>query len=351
MPCCTRRRRLQRFASLAWLALLLASFLLDPGASSSASSRSSLPSPLGLSRTVPRLLVSVAAHHSEGKTTAHLERVLREYCVRYAEEISVEVVVDTNSALLAEAVGRFEGLPPRCVRTQVWALEELGNALHLPWVHRHMWQVRAGEADFFLFSEDDVLLPLPAFQLYAERQCALWRRGWLFGWVRAEVWGGDNETAISIDNIVPVQDPPVYETPEGHAYAEPWSPYTAFYVLSAEQLAALLRDADEGDVWHGGFPPFLPREKVSVGWGYTRLGGASEPYGAKGWRARVLVPMDEKRRQPHPSAVAWHLPRKYAASPRLFFQDLGAVPVRDMWNFSRPVAAQPLPELQQMATV
>ncbi len=288
-----------------------------------------------------RLLVCIAAHYGPGRSTVHLDRVLKEYREVFSRHYSVSIVVDTNSAELEAHLAR--SAPG--VSTRVWSPLELGNSLHLPYVHRHHMQQVLDDFDYFIFTEDDVLLPLASFQYYAAHQRELWERGWMFGWVRAELWGGDNKTAVSIDNVEPVVDAPVYRAPSGALYAEPWSPYTAFYVLDREQAKAM-RD-DPSEVWNNGFPPFLPREKMSVGYLYVHTGGPSEPYGAKGWRARALTPL-------HPSgavveeAVAWHLPRKYAFSSALWFHDLGSVPVHAMFNFSSlPLAARDLPLLAQ----
>ena len=288
----------------------------------------------------PRLLVCIASHFTPGKsTTAHLARILRELRERYARHYEVRVAVDTNSEELAALLPALAAPVP--LTSRVWGAAELGNPLHLPHVHRHHVQQVLGEFDYVLFTEDDVLLPLESFQLYARRQRELWAQGWMFGWVRAELWGGDNTTAISIDNVDPVLDAPLYRAPSGQLYAEPWSPYTAFYVLDAEQAAAMVADAS--GVWANGFPPFLPRERVSVGYAYVRTGGATAPWGATGWRARALVPLDGAGRV-EADAVAWHLPRKYAQSTALWFHDLGSVPVAQLFNWTGGLPrAAPLP--------
>ena len=343
-PCTSRYRGLRYFLLL----LALLGLAVTEGPPLPAAARGSpappRPPPPSAPRAapLPRLLVCIASHYTPGKsTTAHLARILRELRERYAKHFAVSVAVDTNSAELAAALPGLAGGAPLRLTTRVWGAAELGDPLHLPYVHRHLVQQVLEEHDYFLFTEDDVLLPLESFQLYARRQRELWALGWMFGWVRAEVWGGDNATAISIDNVDPVADPPVYRAPSGALYAEPWSPYTAFYVLDAEQARAMV--ADPSGVWANGFPPFLPREKMSVGYFYARTGRAGdEPWGAKGWRARALVPLDAAGRV-EKDAIAWHLPRKYAQGTQLWFHDLGSVPVDSLFNFSRPPAPVALP--------
>lgn len=304
--------------------------------------RAASPRPLFAPPPLPRLLVCIASHYTPGKgTTVHLSRVLGELRERYARHFSVSVSVDTNSAELAARLPALWGGAPGALTVRVWSLAELGDPLHLPYVHRHHVQQVLDAHDYFMFTEDDVLVPLESFQLYARRQRELWALGWMFGWVRAEVWGGDNATAISIDNVDPVADPPVYRAPSGALYAEPWSPYTAFYVLDAEQARAMV--GDPSGVWSNGFPPFLPREKMSVGYYYAHTGrSGDQPWGAKGWRARALVPLDAAGRVDK-DAIAWHLPRKYAQGTQLWFHDLGSVPVHALFNFSGPLAPVGLP--------
>jgi hypothetical protein len=280
----------------------------------------------------PRLLVCIASHFAPGRTTAHLERVVAEYVGAYGARFDVRVHVDTNSDALAPLLARAH--PSARVDVRVWTLAELGDALHLPYVHRHLMQTVADDFDFFVFSEDDVLVPLAAFSRYVAQRVALQARGWAYGWVRAEVWAADNATAIAIDNVDPVVDARVYDAGGGALFAEPWSPYAAVYALDADELRAMI--ADTSGVWTGGFPPFLPREKMSIGWAFKYTGGAREPYGAKGWRARALVPLTPDGRV-HPEAIVWHLPRKYAVSKTLGFHDLGSVKVDDVFQWTRGV--------------
>ena len=298
-----------------------------------------LQRPLAASRTPkPRLLVCIAAHWAPGLTTVHLERVLLEYGVAFASAFDVRIRIDTDSPALRAAIAHSPAAP--FFEIIIWSLAELGNPMHLPFMHRHHVQSVASEYDFFIFSEDDVLVPLASFLLYVHRRKELQALGWEFGWVRAEVWTADSVTAISVDNIEPVLDASVWETPSGHLYAEPWSPYAAFYALDTEELGKMITDPSR--VWWEGFPPFQIREKVSVGYGYKYTGGAAAPFGARGWRSCALVPLTPAGLV-EPDAVIWHLPHKYATRPTLGFHDCGAVRVSDVFNWSsHSISSSPL---------
>jgi hypothetical protein len=260
-----------------------------------------------------------------GQTTAYLDAVLDNFSVEYKVSFNVRIHVDTNSAELREHL-LARSFPPPDVR--VWTLKELGDPYNLPFMHREVMQNSRDDADFFLFTEDDIFVPLAAFQLYSARREELQVLGWSYGFIRAEKWSIDNVTAIAIDNIDPIVNAHVYETLSGAIYAEPWSPYAAFYVLDKSELTAMIDDPS--DVWFGGFPPFLQRERMSVGYAYKKTGGASSPYGATGWRSRALVPLTSEGRV-HPDAIVWHLPSKYAKSETLGFHDLGSVKVENVF--------------------
>lgn len=337
---CGLRRSDQRLAQGLLVSLLLALSMRVEDTRGSKRLSTSLPQPTSSPPPLPRLLVCIAAHRAPGQSAGHLARVLAE-AASYRSAFSVTVAVDTNSAELAAWV---EGESPAAgfASARVWLSEELGDPLHLPNVHRHLMQARSSEFELFLYVEDDVLIPLRALSAFVAAQGELWERGWTYAWVRAELWRADNATAVSVDNIEPVQDPRVWRTPSGALYAEPWSPYAAAYALTRGQLEAMVRDASR--VWYDGFPPFLPRERVAIGWAYARTGSTADPapYGAVGWRARALVPITPNGTV-HPDALVWHLPQKYAVHAPLFFKDLGAVPVADVFAWTQGVPeSQPL---------
>ena len=284
-----------------------------------------------LSRGLPRLLICIAAHRVTGKTSAgFLNTVLDNFSINYRPSFDVRIHVDTNSAELRDEL-RTRPSPPE---VRVWSIAELGgNPYNLPYVHREIMKnaMSAGEVDFVLFAEDDMLVPIAAFNLYVARRLELQTMGWSYGFVRAEKWAVDNTTAISVDNIDPIIDAVVHETVTGGRYAEPWTPYAAFYVLDAAELAAMI--LDPSDVWFGGFPPFLHRERISVGYAFKKTGGKGAPYGATGWRSRALIPLTIEGRV-HPDVIVWHLPSKYAKSATLGFGNAGAVKVADIFKWS-----------------
>jgi len=296
-------------------------------------------------RPRPRLLVIVCAHHAPGLPIDDLSRVLREYAgAAFAAAYDVRVRVETDSEALAPALAAARVPAPDEVR--VWSLAELGgDPFHLPRMHREAFLAAADDFDLFIFTEGDILVSAASVALDAARAPELVPRRWSLGFVRAERWGVDNATPISIDNVAPTRDAQVRVAPSGHRYAEPWSPYAAFFIADAAELRAMRDDASR--IWWDGFPAFDVRARFSVGYGFKFAGGDGAAYGAVGWRNAVLVPLEDDG-SIHPDAIVWHLPRKYALLPVLGGGGLGSVRVADLfqWGDGRFAALQePLGDL------
>jgi hypothetical protein len=99
----------------------------------------------------------------------------------------VHVFIDTNNASLANAIQNFRNrdgyglgrsrqqaktLPVLPLSVRKWSLEELGNDLfQLTGVHRRLMEREAGAYEFFAYLEDNMLMPLEAFEYFVkERQ-------------------------------------------------------------------------------------------------------------------------------------------------------------------------------------
>jgi len=233
----------------------------------------------------------------------------------------VHVCFDTNSEELDKILSTRP--PTHSTReVRVWSLEALGgDPLYLPHVHRKHWEEHETEYDFFIFIEDDILFSLESFNVYVERRNSLQEKGWVFGWVRVETWGVDNNTLVAIDNLESRVNFTVFETPDGNLWAQPFMPYTAQYVLDREELRRVIEDLS--GIWITGYPAFDKRsinynlytgtEVISVGFQYKYSGNQlSSPYGGRGWQACSLVPISRDCRVEQPGGIVLHMPSKYA---------------------------------------
>lgn len=266
-----------------------------------------------------RILISVAAHTSPDRPISfdYLTLLLHEYEVNYAAGgYIIHVHIDTNSAKLAEILATRE--PIQSTREiKMWTVDELGgDPEYLPHMHRKYWEEKEEDFDFFIFTEDDILFPREAFEMYVDSRQALQANGWIFGWVRVEKWGVDNETLVAIDIAESRAIKTVFETPDGLLWAEPLSPYTAHYVLDRSELRKMIEDTSH--VWITGFPAIDTRANVAMGYNYKFSGNQeSNPFGARGWQSRALVPISGDCKVKQPGGIVRHLPSKYAKSTTL----------------------------------
>jgi hypothetical protein len=298
-----------------------------------------------------RLLVCIASVHPPGgKSTLSLDIILGELLDKYQPHFNVTVLLDTNSE---ELFAHVKASPAHAmVVTRVCPGKSCEWLMYLPFYHRGYIEGVLGDYDHFLYVEDDILVPLPAFQLYLERYQELWSHGWLFGWVRTEQWRGSNQS-VANDTPFPLVDAIVYKAPHsGALYAEPWGAYSACYALDANQVRIMMGDPSK--VWESGFPGLPERERIGVGYNFVFDGGnweARKPthplltYWAKGWRGRALVPL-KSNGQVDPITMVKHLTSKYSdAAPSLFSGVWCSVPLEGMflWSSNSSFKTLPLP--------
>jgi len=264
-----------------------------------------------------KILVSVAAFWTPGRNLEYLFRLLDEYELSYPTNVfSIHVLIDTNSKELAKILSNRR--PTQHTReVRVWSLEELGgDPEYLPHKHRPYWEDREDDFDFFIFTEDDILFTREAFEVYVERRKTLQSKGWTFGWIRVETWGVDNETLVALDNVESRASMLVFETPDGLLWSEPSSPYTAHYVLDRDELRKMIEDKSK--IWLTGFPAIDKRANIAMGYNFKYSGSLiSNPFGAKGWQSRALVPISRDCKVEQTGGIVRHLPSKYAKGTTL----------------------------------
>ena len=265
------------------------------------------------------ILVSISTHWSPGRSLEYLFRLLEEYESVYPSAgYNIHVCIDVNSAEVANILSSHPHTQSTRV-VRVWSLEDLGgDPYNLPQFHRKYWEEHETEFDFFIFSEEDILFSLEAFNTYVERRQALQEKGWVFGWVRVETWGGDNKTLVVIDDRISRMNPTIFETPDGNLWAQSSISYTAHYILDREELRRSIED--ESRIWNVGFSGFdfkgsnilhTGPEFLTVGFQYKYSGNEKSVInGAKGWQSRALVPIS-RTCEVEIGGIVYHLPSKY----------------------------------------
>lgn len=146
----------------------------------------------------PRLLLAIASHltpSGANESLSYLRRSIGELRERYVARYDVHVFIDTNNASLANAIlatetatdwgdrGSKQKLSPVLpLSVREWSLEELGNdPFQLTGVHRRLMEREAGAYDFFAYLEDDMLMPLEAFEYFVKERQELWSHNWIPG--------------------------------------------------------------------------------------------------------------------------------------------------------------------------
>jgi len=280
-----------------------------------------------------KILVSVVAYWTTGRPFENLFHLLEEYEQYFSLGYEVHVCVDTNSEELAYILSTRK--PTQSSReVRVWSLQELGgDPEYLPQKHRQYWEEKGDNFDFFIFTEDDILFTKEAFDVYVARRQMLQEKGWTFGWVIVETWGVDNLTLVAIDQLESRAIKAVFKTPDGQLWSEPLSPYTAQYVLDRDELRNMIEDTS--NVWTTGFPAIDKRANIAMGYNYKFSGNQmSNPFGAKGWQSRALVPISGDCKVEQPGGIVRHMPSKYAKSTKLITNNdcIYGGPERKKWG-------------------
>jgi hypothetical protein len=285
-----------------------------------------------------RMLVAIAAKYAPWRTQ-YLFAVVHEYLGDY-KGWSVDVVVDTDDERLSEVLQqRF----PRdawgrgkTLAVNVWSrldLHLLGHErfasgerldMFLAQAHRTYFHKRLASYDFFVYSEDDMVLPRAAFQYYTQSYAELWARGWTFAFFRVEgsplrltdhQWGTLHDPTV--------RNPLVYAAPSGATYVQLPEPYHALWVLDRQQMTQFAATRE----YVTGINPYGIRERFAVGWHWTAPTLFNSP------RNRALSPIHANGSLVMEAAV-FHLPVNYHAVAR---------DVEGFLQWSGPMTRAPLP--------
>jgi hypothetical protein len=173
-----------------------------------------------------------------------------------------------------------------------------------------MHKLRA-EFDYFLYAEDDMLVPEDAVALFTERSAELWPLGWLVGFLRVEEDGtgqpSNPDTSILRPGKPEAGLSSMYVA-GGRLYAALSNPYGAVWALSREQLDSFV--GDPSGVYATGAMAFDIRARMS--WGYLM---AHQSDGS--WIPRALLPAGRDGGVDTRARV-FHLPSNYCGNSSAF---------------------------------
>jgi hypothetical protein len=258
---------------------------------------------------------------------------LRDVLAAFAEYrmAAVQVVVDTNSPEAEELVRTLPAADRRPVRVEVH--RDLAHPFDLTWAGRRHMASALEEFDYFVYVEDDILVPWEAFEAWSREEACLGRRNFVRGFLRVERDAVGR--TVSTDWLSPLRAPLSMEM-DGRRYVRPAAFYQACWAASRDRMRRFVAS----ESWTRGFHRWS-----SVRRAHRSLGTANyvREYSAFGWscalagRPRVLLPLDGDGRIAR-SAWIWHLPNNYGMDPsqpggRLAAEDLiaqAAVPAESV---------------------
>jgi hypothetical protein len=244
----------------------------------------------------------------------HLARARMKFLVEMLEQLrelpfsEIYIAVDTNSGetkKLLEAAGID-------FVNAVEVHENLEHPFKLTWVHRDRLRAVVDQFDYFMYVEDDILIPPQAIRLWHARLPVLKPLGFLPGFMRVELNRAGE--LVTSDFRTPAASALV-RTIEGKHYLDTPYPYQAFWICDKDTMLEFLNS----DIYDTGQPGFDIRECMAVGYTFENT--------PNGPRSRHLLPLVEDGNI-DPQAFVFHMPSNYG---RLFVPNpagLGTVLVR-----------------------
>lgn len=228
-----------------------------------------------------KILVCIAFHYVESRIE-YVKSVLRNYSTYDAD---IDIIVDTNVAVDLNA--------------QVHVHSSLAHPHHLTRAHRDWFLNNINLYDYFMYVEDDMLVPYAAFKEYTLNFDALWQVGCVPSFIRVEYFDGKkfitDLTGLHTINKVAINGKFFGALPE---------PYHAFWIMPKKQLQESIT------------PDFATLDM-------SRELAASYPMWGLGKTPMVRI----ENNQISELSYSYHLANNYASNPDTCF---GKIEVKDI---------------------
>lgn len=124
------------------------------------------------------MLVAIS-HHDSPERLDYLRQVLQAF---HEYELDYEIVIDTQTPKLIDVPGEH---------TTIVAHPSLAHPFFLCWCHRQHFRDRIDDFEYFLYLENDMVLPYENFLAYQRHFEQLWPAGYVPGFVRVEKHEGE----------------------------------------------------------------------------------------------------------------------------------------------------------------
>jgi hypothetical protein len=228
-----------------------------------------------------KILVCIAFHYVESRV-GYVKQLLQNYSTYDAV---VDIIVDTNEVIDLNA--------------QVQVHRGLAHPYHLTRLHRRHFLNNIDSYDYFMYVEDDMLVPYAAFKEYTLNFDALWQVGCVPSFIRVEYFDEKkfitDFTALHTINKVQINGKFFGTLPE---------PYHAFWIMPKKQLQESIT------------PDFALLDT-------SREQAASYPM----WELRKTPMVQIENNQISELSYSYHLPNNYSSNPHTCF---GKIEVKDI---------------------
>ena len=241
-------------------------------------------------------------HTIDGKALIHIPFFYKEdrlkYLIRVLESLKgyrfslIHIVIDTNSRETEKRLGMpltFERGMIECV-----VHDDLKHPYYLTWQHREPMKRNAGDYDYFIYTEDDILVSWEAIIKWREDVLLLGASGYNRGFIRAERDRRGRTVCffpfkLAGSSAVKIGD---------KAFIHPSSVHTGFWICDQAQIKDFI-----SRYWYDTPKQMYSffREQTTYGWLYDK-------------KEKSLIPLNGELKIPE-EALAYHLPDNYALNP------------------------------------
>lgn len=259
-----------------------------------------------------RLLVRIA-FHLEPTRLKYLVEVVRQ--LRRLPFSDIVIAVDTNSRKTVKLIRQAN-----CDAVDVIAVHDnLSHPFLLTWVHRERMRKAVTEFDYFMYTEDDILVMPDSVRLWHERLPSLAKHDYLTGFLRVEQ--NRSGELVSSDFCRTVSDSEIIHL-DGRPYLLAPFPYQAFWLYDKMTMEAFIAS----ETFENGHPPYAQnrvRESAAIGYAFQRIGDT--------YRSRHLLPLTASL-QIDPRCFVFHMPCNYGRLVIPHPANLGTIPVDSLFH-------------------
>jgi hypothetical protein len=260
-----------------------------------------------------RLLARIAFHFKLSRLKYLMEVIAQLQRLPFSE---IVVVVDTNSPQTAEYIRRVNDVTPDAV-----VVHKLTHPFLLTWAHRAPMRSAVSEFDYFMYTEDDILITPTSVRLWHRNLPSLTKQGYLPGFLRVEL--NRRGALVSTDFLRKASSAEIIDV-DGRPYLVAPFPYQAFWLYDRMTMEAFVAS----DTFENGHLPLTQsdvRASAAVGYTFRQTG---ETYTSK-----HLLPLTASG-QVDPRCFVFHLPCNYGRRIIALPINAGTFPVDAL--FDRP---------------